>query len=166
MPLSLAEVRSAEPLRQYNYELIIPNVPNGGGGESLRIQNMNTSIPGFSHEEFESNRGGHVVKHAGRVTFPRALSATYEETEDMTITKILKAWHNLILNSETGVGSPASTYKTQALLRIFKSDGSLSTTFKFTGFWCQDVADGSLDGGSGEKVEVGVTFSYDEFTIE
>lgn len=167
MAIELANVRaSGEPLRQYNHDLVIPNVPNGGDGEAFRLRLLNTVLPGFQSEVFESNHFGFVTKHAGRGLFPRVLTAEYEESADMIVYRTLSAWYQLQWDINTGVQVSSDLYKTDGFLQVLDGEKNVVGTVNLFNMFIEDVADAPLDGAVSEGVRVPVSFSYDEIEYE
>ena len=162
MAITLQDVRGlAEPLRQYNYEFVVPDVPGAGDGGVLRIAVVTASIPGMQSEPFELSHGGFVTKHAGRGMYPRSLAIEYREGADLNVYNSLLAWHGLQWNRETGVQADESMYKTNALFRILDHSKAVAGTFNLEGVFIEDVGDVSMDYASSAEVRVPVTFSYD-----
>ena len=167
MALTLTDVRGmGNTLKQNNYDLVIPNPPAGGDGDILRLAVASSAIPGFSSEIVERAHHGHVIKEAGRGMFPRTLPAEFFETSELTALTLLKAWHTLQWNNETGEQSDTNAYKTDGYIILLDAARKESKKVRFKGLFIEDVADSPLDGASSEIVRVSVTFSYDDWDFE
>ena len=164
MAIQLSELRAVPPLRQYNYEMVIPSWPGGGNGDLLRIVTLTANIPGLSTEPIETSVGGFVEKFAGRGMYPRSLPIEYRETRDLTVWNALYNWRQICWNDQTGAqgsDSGGGSYKTLGFLRIFREDKSLIRSIRFEGLWPEDVGDIPMDASASDAVRVSVTFSYD-----
>lgn len=169
MTVNLQNLRQMPPLRQYNFELIIPSWPGGGDGSLLRIPVLTTSLPGFSNEPIESAVAGFVEKFAGRGMYPRSLPVEYRETRTVAVWTALYDWNQMAFNSETGVQSEdaiGSGYKTTGYLKLYNEAREEAKSITFEGMWPEDVSDVSLDGSASEVVRVSATFSYDRIAVE
>lgn len=163
MAVQLSDVRQyGDPLRSYNFDLVIPSMPGFGNGLFLRIGVTTTSIPGAGSNTFESNHHGHTLKHAGRGTHPRTLVAEYEETGNLDVINAFRSWRNLQWDPETGVQAPPDVYKTDGFLQLFNSSKELIKNMRIRGLFVEEIADAPLDGGADDSVKVSITFSYDD----
>ena len=120
MAITLADVRKTSPLRQYNYEFIIPTWPGGGNGDMLRIPVLTASLGGFSVEPIETSIQGIVEKFAGRGMYPRTLTVEWRETNELEVWTALWDWREEMFNSETGVQTldTEGGYRTTAFLKL------------------------------------------------
>lgn len=167
MSISVSQIRSlGEPIKQYNYDLVIPNIPGSNivNGNILRIKTNNcTGIPGFGTDVQESTQYGFTEFYAGRGNPPGPYQITYEETLDARITKTLRNWYDLMWDVDTGIQMPSQVYKTEAVLRILNVTRVPVATIKFRGFFLESVDDSGLDGSSSGPVTVSATFRYSDW---
>lgn len=162
MSITLNDVRSiGNPLRQYDFDFVIPSMPGGGDGNVIRIHITNTNIPGFSVESFESNHHGHTIKHAGRGIHARTYTVEYEETSDLRIYNAFRAWRDLQWDPETGEQAEPEEYKTVGQLQLLNGAKEITKKIDLIGLYVEDVADVPLDGAVSDSVKISVTFSYD-----
>ena len=168
MALGLNEIRTlSDPFRNYNYELIIHNVPGGGNSDLLKIRAVTLSIPGFMTEPIEeAYPGGHMIKHAGKGTYNREISIEFNEGQDLAIFTALNNWYDLIWDRETGAQGLATNYKTEASMRMLDSLKAPVKTARLEGVFIQSVDDLSMDAQGGEGVRIAATFSYDRWIYE
>ena len=167
MALNLDDVRGlADSLKNYNFDLVIPNVPGGGDGEALRLHVVTTSIPGLSSEMIERAMHGFIIKEAGRGRFPGVLPTEYVESSELVIFKAMKAWHDLQWDKKTGAQATATIYKTNAFLHILGNDRSVKATIKLSGVCIEEISDTPMSGESSELVRASVTFSYDYWDFD
>lgn len=164
MALQFEDVRKyANSLKQYNYELLIPNVPGGGDTEIIRVAIVTTSIPGFGSEMVQRTHHGFVIKEAGRVDLPRQLPFECYETAQGDILQTFKNWHFLQWNPATGEQESAEVYKTDGYLILLNNKREESKRLWLKGVCIENVADTPLDGGSSEIVRVSGMLSYDDW---
>lgn len=169
MAITLADVRKTSPLRQYNYEFIIPTWPGGGNGDMLRIPVLTASLGGFSIEPIETSIAGIVEKFAGRGMYPRTLNIEWRETNALDVWSALYEWRELMFNSETGVqavDNGDAGYRTTALLKLYNEGKDEIASVKYEGVFPEDVADSPLSGETSDIVRVSATFSYDRLIKE
>lgn len=167
MPATLNEARNlGDSLRQYNFELVIPNVPGGGDGDILRLRVISTSLPGLSSEMVERAQHGFTIKEAGRGNTPRSLPCEFFESSDLTVYKMLKAWHTLQWNPQTGAQATASVYKTKGYIKVLGNDRAEKVSIVLNGLCIEDVPDSALSGESSEQVRIAPTFSYDDWDFD
>ena len=167
MAVTLDDVRgSSNPLISYNYDLVIPTVPGGGNGDVLRLHLLNTNIPGFGVEVFESNHHGFVIKHPGKKSYPRVLTAEYEESNDLTVLNAIRGWHDLMVDPDTGIQAPAALYKVDMFLELLSNDKAIAGTVRLRGCFPEEVPDTPLDGATSDAVRISVNFSYDDHIRE
>ena len=162
---TLTEVRAlSEPLRGYNFMFIVPNVPGGGSGEILRLSCKTATIPGLGNEPIEDALpGGHILKYPGLVAYSRTLSVEYRENSNLTNYSTLYRWCGLQWHPTTGAQQPATSYKTNAILRILNPQKAVTSTFRFEGVFVENIDEISLDAASADVVSTPVTFSWDRF---
>jgi len=162
MPVTLEDVRRiGDPLRSYNFDLLITSMPGNGDGNLIRLSVTTASIPGFAVESFESNHHGHTIKHAGRGIHTRTLTIEYEESSDLRIYNAFRSWRDLQWHPVTGVQAEPAEYKTDGFLELYDAGKNQTKRIKMIGMYVEDVADSILDGAASDSVKVSVTFSYD-----
>ncbi len=164
---SLQDIKNlSDSLRQQNFELVIPNIPNGGDSDILRLRCANSSLPGFSSEMTERALHGHVVKEAGRGVFPRTIAAEFVEGAEMPILTMMKDWHRLQWDPATGVQAPSAIYKVTGYLDVYNAAKEKVKRLVLSGLCIEDVADTAMSGEGSEAVRVSVTFSYDDWDFQ
>lgn len=167
MAATLNDVRNlGDSLRQYNFELVIPNVPGGGDGDILRLHVISTTIPGLSSEMIERSQHGFTIKEAGRGNTPRSLACEFFENSDLVIFRMLQAWHKLQWDPQTGAQAQSSVYKTKAYLKVLGNDRSEKASILLEGLCIEDIPDIAMSGESSEQARVAPTFSYDNWDFD
>ncbi len=167
MALTLEDVRGlSDSLKNFNFDLVIPNVPGGGDGEAFRLHVVTAAIPGLSSEIIERAHHGFTVKEAGRGQFPRVFPCEFYESSDLKIFKALKAWHDLQWDKNTGAQAARTVYTTSIYLKTLGNDRNESASIKMNSCFIEDIADSPVSGDNSETVRVSVTFSYDDWDFD
>lgn len=166
--IQIEELRSlGEPLKTYQFEVVIP-VPPGGGidGESLRLRVDSASIPGIGVSDIAVNAGGHVVHYSDRVTYSHKWKFGVRDYEDLRITQALKAWHALQWDRTTGVSRPKTEYSTDVYVQLLAGDKQPLQTFRLIGCFISDIPEIPLNYTQSSIVVYDVTLTYDYFITE
>jgi hypothetical protein len=150
-----------DPLLQYRWTLIIPNVPGGGDGRRLQYQCKTSSIPGLSNEEVVVTSHGIDLQFAGRQMYGQSFPATFFETRDLLVYTTLRNWLDYQRNSRAGTGTYKANYATSAQMLLFDDALKVVNTLNLEGFFIQDLSEASVDGGSSAPVEFSATFKFD-----
>lgn len=159
---SLQDTRSLpDPLMQYNWDLIIANMPGTPNSRAFTIKAMTTSIPGASLEKVEVPLHGAVNNYAGRPMFPRTLQATLLETRDVGTRDMLRRWQRIARDLSTNTGSYKEIYSTTIEMVLYDDLPSEVKTIRMIGAWPETVDDSGVDGAQSAAVNINVTFSYD-----
>lgn len=167
MAATLDDVRNlGDSLRQFNFELVIPNIPGGGDGDILRLRIVTSAIPGLSSEMIERAQHGFTIKEAGRGNTPRALPCEFFESSDLVVYRMLKDWHGLQWNPRTGAQAATSVYKTKGYIKVLGNDRKERVSLVLEGVCIEDIPDSALSGESSEQVRLAPTFSYDFWDFE
>jgi hypothetical protein len=153
-------------VKSYLFEILLTDPP-GGDGSDFALKVNSTVLPsGITYEPIEIPEGGTVLKEAGRAIPPRTWTVECREFEDAGVLDLLQAWRNVIYNPETGLRGSPSDYKTDAYLKLKKSDGTTYKTAKIFGIWPETVDDATLDKATSDMLRIPVTFSYDDVVYE
>ena len=127
-------------------------------------------LPGASINQIEVPYFGRFIKVRGNRTF-QDWTVTVIQDEDFTHRHALESWQNAINRFETNTadlatitGDPES-YKSEALVRRFRKDGTLVREYRVVGLWPVDIAPVPLDWASNEIEEFQVTFAMDYWTL-
>lgn len=161
--MDIEQVRTlADPLRVYNFEVYIPNVPGGGNGQEMSYRCTAANIPGFNYEKIAVNLGGHEIEHVGRQMYSHTWACSFIEGENSVIRSALEDWGTLQGDRLTAAQQPSSVYKTEIYIRQLKADKvTIAREWKLVGAFVEDVADISLDRATSDAVRTEVTFSFD-----
>ena len=101
------------------------------------------------------------------------LSVTFVETVDMWVHKTMKAWHELVVGSNTGtsklykgtvggkMNGAGTGYSRHAKLYQYDVTGALANITQFYAMFPSNVEDSAYDGANEAAMTVSVTFKYD-----
>lgn len=151
------------PARAYRWEIVIPNLPGGGDEDSLELRGYSSVIPGRSVGEilvpFKGTAG---MKVPGKLDLTHNWPVTFWESEsDKKTFDALHSWQELIINAETGIGTPDPTLKTDLYLRCLKATDTSWLKIKLVGCYVQSVDDAPLTWEAEDLISFSSTFSYD-----
>lgn len=159
---SLDEIRSlSDPLRQYAFQLEIPNVPGGGDGDSLSLRCTSSTLPGQGSEITTVNIGGHTQRYAGRIQFGGSFSAQIIESMSAEVYQTLLDWHALQWDIETGTQQTSDVYKTDGYMKLLDNENSESLVRRIEGMFIQNINDISVSADSSDPIRVDIVFAYD-----
>lgn len=165
--------------RTFMWQMMIPGISQIAPAamldtEDLLVRCRSINIPQRSNEPITSNFMGTRQFFPGRAD-PGGGQVTidFEDTEDMTISRVLYEWQQVIFNINPD--SAISAGKSQRLLKrrmvkdiylfMFSYAGvPLPKVIRFKNAWVQNVADVGLSYEGGEAVKYSVTFQYDYWT--
>jgi hypothetical protein len=179
----------SDPLKSWNFELSFSNISNivstVSDDEPLIIRCRSASIPSRGNDVMETYFLGMKQVFPGRPTFDNTLNITFEEYEDMLITKTLSEWQNKIfdtnLNSGTAgtaqatgkrEGIAGTPYSTIAHLTLYKTHGldagvgnPTDKQIKFVNIWPSSKPAIDLNYTASDTVKYNVTFSFDYWEL-
>jgi hypothetical protein len=166
--------------RSWMWNLVIPGIrtmaPQSalGNEEDLIIRCRSMSTGSRTTNSTTSEFMGTKQAFPGKVDTLGIVTATFEETEDQRITKILYEWQQLIfnMNPENPIAAGKSKFPYKRLMSkdifliMYKYDGTpLEKMIRFMNCWPQNVPEISLDYSSGNSVIVSCSFQYDNWTL-
>jgi hypothetical protein len=166
MRTSLQQVQSLpDPLQQYNWDIIIPNMPGSGDSRTFTYKAQTTSIPGFLIENVPVALHGVELRYAGRANYSHQLQVTLIETRDVGTRDQLLAWSKLARDWISNTGSYKSVYSTTIQMVLYDDLPQVVRQINLIGCWPETVDESQVDSSQSAAVTTGVTFSYD-FTQE
>lgn len=152
-------------LDQQGHVFVLGTIPAFGNEGNLLLKCQQVQYPGYGNEAYDVASHGHVVRVRGRKTYPRSLSVTYFEDQQMRTNQTFKRWHEYIVGSNTGnSGGYKRQYSTRASLYTFDHVGKNISEVRFDGLFIQEIPDIQYDGTSSALIQVQCTFSYDRHT--
>lgn len=162
--IGLKEVTGlVDPVSQYQFELIIPNVPGGGDGRSLALTCQTSSLPGKSLDDMPSTLHGIDLKFAGRPMYSHTLQAQFLVVRDLKTNDALRDWMNYARSIKNTAGTYKTQYSTQATMLVYDAAQAVVRTITLYGVFPQTIDDQAVDGSSSAPITVSCTFSYDYF---
>ena len=161
---SLSDVSSVgDPLQQWNWDLLIPNMPGSSNSRPFTIKCQTASIPGFEIEKVDVPLHGVQIQYAGRAVYSHTFEVTVMETSDASTRSMLVAWKNQIRDIVNNVGNSKNSYGTNLQLVLYNDVPAVVRTINIYGAWISAVGDSTLDGAQSALVSYSVTFTYDYF---
>jgi hypothetical protein len=162
--IGLQEVSGlVDPVSQYQFELIVPNVPGGGDGRSLAITCQTNSLPGQSLDPVKTTLHGVDLNFKGRPMYTQTLTAQFLVVRDLKMNIALRKWMNYAQDLKKNTGTYKTQYSTQATLLVYDAAQVVIDTITLYGFFPQTIDDQAVDGSSSAPITLGATFSYDYF---
>lgn len=155
-----------EPLKIYNFEVLIPDPGKYGAGtdDVIRLRVDSCALPGITSDVIQVTSGGHTVKYAGRGRYSQNWGVRIREYEDMEITNFLINWHAAQWNRQTGIMLPKTEYSQDIMVRMYGSGGNLVKTWNIIGCFIESIADIGLSYEASGVTGYDVTFGYDYHT--
>lgn len=150
-----------DPVIGFNFNLIVPNPPGGGSGRALNVKCKSTSLPGSSIEPVEVALHGHVIKRAGRRTFPRSLPFSLLETTDFSSRLTLRKWMNTARRAKDQGGTDSSVYAVDATIEVLNDAGDILYSVVCVKAWPEELSDSDLSGEGSNPLEFSGQLSYD-----
>ena len=159
---SLQNVQSLpDPLQQYNWDIIIPNMPGTADSRSFTYKAQTSSIPGSMLESVPIALHGVELRFAGRRNYSHSLPVTLIETRDVGTRDQMMGWMNLSRNWLTNTGSYKNVYSTTIEMVLYDDIPNVVKTIQLIGGWPETVDDTSMDSSQSGAVTTSITFSYD-----
>jgi hypothetical protein len=167
MKTSAIDVMSIkDPMLSDNFGFSVPNVPGSNNDRPLSIQCKSIVRPGMQIEEVEYALFGHVVKHAGRLTYSHEFTSEFYETYDGEITRTIEKWMEWARDHRTQHGhfkSGPDGYARDCEITIYNQIGEATLVYKLYNVWPSADQDLSFDGSSANGLTQSITFKYDYF---
>lgn len=145
--------------------------------EDLILRAKTASMPAKSFGELTTEYMGSKLVYPGKATVDGDLSITFDEFQDMMISKVFHRWSNLMYNHSSGddidAGSAGafSNYLKDytATITVFLYDSTLQNklpiAYKFKYAWPKEVASAELNMEGDSKIQRQVTFKYSTYEV-
>lgn len=177
--VTLTELQSLpDPLTSDLYELVIGKIPgaaasnatsgggslatgNNGGGNALRIQCQQVSVPSKTVEAVPVDLAANTLMFAGRMTFDHTMNITFVENRRMEIFNTLNNWAEYARNKETQLGHYKADYSSTAELYVYDQIGTVIKTFKIFGLWINVIPEYQFDSSAANLITCASQFQYD-----
>jgi hypothetical protein len=168
--INIDELRNlSEPLKSYNFEVIIPNIPGGGNlsGNDTRLYVNAAMLPGIGSQPITVEAGGHEVLYAGKAQYNHMWQVELREYENLNVITMLQNWHGLQWDRPTGAQSPSADYKADSIyVSMLDSQRNPMKQFRMIGAWIAQIADLQLAYQQNQQIAFPLTFAYDYWIYE
>ena len=150
-----------------NGELNIPDhtYAQANAEDILKISVNSSSVPHFSQNTIEVNRGNNTMKFAGKPTFGEG-SIKLHDFIGAGTKEVLMAWQNLSYNVVTDKVGLASDYKKDCYLVEYTPDYQLVRTWKLFGCWISALSESGYSHDDNSKVTISATIQYDKAKLD
>ena len=151
----------------FRWNLSIVKLPSGISTDTssadLNLRCETSEIPKLTLNSIETRIRGHKVKSPGVADYAGALTFTFVETENNKIHNFIKAWRELVWETQSGKTLPKS--ELEATLRLARLDSQDNEIYEYVlvGCYYEDADFGSLDNEGGDFMKPSLTVSYDYF---
>lgn len=149
------------------------------GVEDLMLRAKTASMPAKSFGELTTEYMGSKLVYPGKATVDGDLSITFDEFQDMTISKLFHRWTNLMYNhaidddidAKGTTGGAYSNYLKDytATITVDLYDSTLNSklpiSYEFKFAWPKEVASAELNMEGDAKVQRSVTFKYSTYKV-
>lgn len=154
-----------DPLLSDNYRIEFPAPKSVAGADMkpMQIQVKSAAKPGTNVEQQMTEVFGHTLRYAGRKTFTGTWSLTYQESDDIKITKFLEDWHESIRSTEGQIGNNKADYSVTVLFVILNNKDEKMAEYEIHGVWPTASPELPME-QSGQALEVTAEFSFDHYT--
>lgn len=137
--------------------------------DALKFRTTQIDTPGFQMGSYEVNaKTQKFEKPNGKDNTQKTFTSTFRVDKYYTVYKALLAWHEYIVDSDTGaiaedVGAVTGTSNIRTDIRVRMIDSNGVTTnegFKFERCWLKEIAGIQYDIAQGEPIYVAITWSF------
>ena len=169
--------------RDWMWQLTIPGISNMAGmagieglEDEITIRARTCSLPARGVEVIESNWMSQKQFFPGKPTFGNTVSVSFEESENLNVSRFLFNWQQHIMDITSGHSNAlakrpggATSYVTDMYLNLVSYSGQLSKDnpdasrkyFLFKNVFPTNVGDVSLDYSANGQIKYDVTFQFD-----
>lgn len=135
--------------------------------EIIRVSVNKASVPTYSQDPIEVNRGNTSIKYAGKIKFSDNIPIQLYDFIGAEVKDILVAWQSLSGNPYTEKVGHASDYKKEAFLTEYTPDYQIVRRWHLYGCWLSSLSFGDYkyEGGA-DVVQVNANVTYDKAYIE
>jgi hypothetical protein len=161
--LRVSQVRAlSSSLMQYLWELIFPALPSAVGdvGEALSLRTRRFNLPGFEIQKVFSHFKGHRIPHPSKPQFSSEMTVGLEEGTDVVVLSSMRAWREVWLNEETGVGGLESDLKITLRANLLDNEKKIVKSIDIYDVFPQSVPGTALAFESPELVVPEITLAY------
>ena len=149
------------------------------GTDDFMLRAKTAILPPKEFGELSTEYMGSKIVYPGKATIANTMEITFDEFQDMYISKAIHRWQNLLFNQgfqndidATGItGGASSNYLKDycANVRVVLYDSALKSKlpveYKFYYVWPKSLSQAALGAENSEKVQRTVTFQYSTFEM-
>lgn len=149
------------------------------GTDDFMLRAKTANLPQKEFTQLETHYMGSKIVYPGKATVAGTFSVTFDEFQDLYISKALHRWQNLLFNqgfqndidAQGITGGASSNYLKDysATVRVVLYDSQLKSKlpieYKFYYVWPQNVAQTSLTQEGSEKITRECTFQYSTYEV-
>lgn len=147
--------------------------------EEMLLRAKTATLPSKSISELTTEFMGSKLVYPGKATVDGDLSITFDEFQDMKISRILHKWSNLVFNHAIGQDFDAQgitggaysnylkDYTATIIVDLYKSSltEKLPISYKFRFCWPKEIAAAELNMEGSDKIQRSVTFKYSTYEV-
>lgn len=165
---TIDEIRNlAEPLKGYQFKIIISDPPGAGASSDiLQFRCTAAAVPGKDIEETLVPLDGFNVKYAGRSIPVGAWTTTFIEGTDLSVVERVFTWSELAHDQRSGVNGESADYKRVARMELLNNAKETVRTRRIIGIWPQSIPELAFDSSSSEAARYDVTWAFDFYQDE
>jgi len=160
---SFSEFRNLpDPFLTYNWDFVIPNVPNGGSSTDLRIRCAEVMLPGMEINWVGIELHGYKSFSAGAQTWTNRMQVVFLETRDLKVRNQIENWIKYARDTRQNTGTSKAAYSTTAQLILYNDVPAVARTVYMDAWWPMNLQDAQLSGSAqGGPLYVTVEGSFD-----
>lgn len=150
-----------------NGELQIPDhtYAQANAEDILKISVNSSSVPHFSQNTIEVNRGNNTMKFAGKPTFGEG-SIKLHDFIGAGTKEVLMAWQSKSYDVKTEKVGLARDYKKTAYLLEYTPEFQLVRSWKLHGCWVSGISESGYSYDNADKNMIDVTIQYDKAELD
>lgn len=147
--------------------------------EEMLLRAKTASLPTKTIGELTTEFMGSKLVYPGKATVDGDLSITFDEFQDMKISRILHKWSNLVFNHAIGQDFDAQgitggaysnylkDYSATIIVDLYDSTMTqkLPISYKFRFCWPKEIAAAELNMEGSDKIQRSVTFKYSTYEV-
>jgi hypothetical protein len=147
--------------------------------EEMLLRAKTATLPSKSISELSTEFMGSKLVYPGKATVDGDLSITFDEFQDMKISRILHKWSNLVFNHAIGQDFDAQgitggaysnylkDYTATVIVDLYDSTltQKLPISYKFRFCWPKEIAAAELNMEGSDKIQRSVTFKYSTYEV-
>lgn len=149
------------------FDVVIPSFPGVINLQQSNIRVTEIGIPNSSNGTYNVDYKAETMpKPNGKITTQKSFTFTFRIDKNYDVYKGFMAWRNLLLNEETGIGSPDFVNGTSPLrvpIKVVPSDNTgtvVTEGWTFTGCFPSEIGGFSYNVTTGDPLSCTVTMQF------